>query len=156
MVVLLISGILAAVAVPTFFGQRVHANDAIAEERLDSAVGTLSTIWAEYQQFPSASTLAQDIAGQDDTLSIEAQSSTSQVTPPAPLSLATLSTSTAVELFAFGKGGRCLYIYDNESPASPGPGIWYGASTQPPANGTCAQTMSPPSGWQQSWGEAGA
>jgi len=158
MVVLLISGILAAVAIPTFFGQRSHANDSAAMERLDAAAGALGNIWAQYQSFPSSFTLAQEITGSDANLQATGGSQTSGVTPPAPIVVA--SGNGYAVLGAEGGGLACLYVAYDETDAGPGgaPGTWYGVTGYSPSQGSCAvsTSVSPASGWQRSWGAAGA
>ena len=155
MVVLLISGILAAVAIPTFLGQHKHASDAAAMERLDAAAGVLGEIWSQYQTFPSASALAQDMSGADPNLQAAASSQTSGITPPAPVVV--VSNATSVVLGAEGGGMACLYVEYNETASSPGPGTWYGKTDYSPSQGSCpvSSSTAPASGWQPSWGAAG-
>lgn len=167
MVVLLISGILAAVAIPTFFGQRKHASDAFAMERLDAATGALSEIWAQYKSFPAVSALASDMSGLDPNLSVEAGTATTGPTPPAPIVVTEPGGSNpppVVMLTALGAGQKCLYVYYSETVGyGPGqPGTWYGAG--PPSSGTCQVSgallagwagTAPASGWHRSWGALG-
>ena len=164
MVVLLISGILAAVAIPTFLGQHKHASDAAAMERLDAAVGVLGEIWSQYQTFPATScsstnpgcvTLQAAMSGADPNLQAAAGSQTSGITPPAPVVV--VSNATFVVLGAEGGGMACLYVEYNETASSPGPGTWYGKTDYSPSQGSCpvSSSTAPASGWQPCWGAAG-
>jgi prepilin-type N-terminal cleavage/methylation domain-containing protein len=157
MVVLLISGILAAVAIPTFLGQRRHASDSAAMERLDAAGGVLGQIWAEYRTFPAASTLAQDMSGADPNLQAAPGSQTSGITPPAPVVV--VSSTDFVVMGAEGGGMACLYVAYDETAGGPGggPGTWYGKTGYSPSQGSCPVSTStaPASGWQRSWGAVG-
>ena len=151
--VILISAILAAVAVPTFFGQRKHAAGSLTISRLDAVAGSLGEVWAQYRSFPSASSLAADISGSDPNLPAIAGSQTSGVTPPAPVVVS--STSTYVVAGAESGGLTCLYVAYDETASKPGPGTWYGKS--PANNGACVVSTgyTPTSGWQRSWSAMG-
>lgn len=166
MVVLLISGILAAVAIPTFLGQRKHASDAAAMERLDAAAGVLGEIWSQYQTFPPTScsstnlgcvTLEAAMSGADPNLRALAGSQTSDetlgITPPNPIIV--VSSNDSVILGAEGGGMACLYIEYNETGSRPGTS--YGKTNYSPSQGSCpvSSSTAPTSGWRSSWGAAG-
>jgi len=169
-VVLGISAILAAVAIPTLLGSRQGANDQAASARLDAAGGVLQEVWAEYQTFcvwvpgdptpnqsgcSNASLVAVMNGLQPGTVAGQTNGITSATTPPDPPVALVLAT-TAVELDAKAVGGYCLYLQYLEAP-SPllAAGTWY--ATSPADNGTdCSLNLTPVSGWHHSWGQAGA
>jgi len=159
MVVLLISAVLGAVAIPTFLGNRASANDATARYGIDATIGALSDVWAQYETFATSSVLASQLTGVDSGLDVVAASAATSQTPPGPLSLASLGPAD-VEVFAYSKAPKCLYAQVLKAPiTSLGAGNWYG--TGPGADlgaGVygCAVTALPASGWQKSWGAAGA
>ncbi len=162
MVVLLISGILAAVAIPTFLGPRRHALNAEVETRLDAAGTALGEVWAEYGTFQlppygGKGALADAISGLDPGLVLSWGSYTEGITPPAALIVTRLSPTTQpteVELMALSQGHRCLYLAYNETAAPPGAGTRYGAGH--PSSGVCQAMPLSSSGWQRSWGATGA
>lgn len=153
--VLLISGILAAVAIPTFFGAHRHAADSAAMGHLDAAAGVLGEIWAQDRSFPSASTLATDMSSLASSLPVQAAGNTSGITPPAPVTVA--ESAGFVVVGAEGGGLACLYVAYSETASSPGPGTWYGKTGYSPSQGSCPVSASytPASGWQRSWGAMG-
>ena len=176
MVVLGISAILAAVAIPTLLGNRRGANDQAATDRLDAAAGVLQEVWAEYHTFcvsaPAATTttttttqptcsdasLTTVMNGlQPGTVAGQTGDVTSATTPPhAPVAL--VRSATAVELGAEAVGHRCVYLEYLEAPSSVLPaGTWYATGPALADNGTaCYITLTPVSGWHHSWGQAGA
>ena len=162
MVVLLISGILAAVAIPTFLGPRRHALNSEVETRLDAAGTALGEVWAEYGTFQlppygGKGALADAISGLDPGLVLSWGSYTEGITPPAALIVTLLSPTTQpteVELMALSQGHRCLYLAYNETAAPPGAGTRYGVGH--PSNGVCQAMPLSSSGWQRSWGATGA
>ena len=174
MVVLGISAILLAVAIPTLLGNRKGANDQAAAARLDAAAGVLQEVWAEYHTFcvsisPGSSgcsdasfTTAMNGLG-PGTVADQTSGVTSATTPPAP-PVALVRSATAVELGAEAVGGHstsawlCVYLEYLEAPSSVLPaGTWYATGPALADNGTaCSLTLTPPSGWHHSWGQAGA
>lgn len=155
MVIILISAVLAAVAIPTFLGQRRHAADSSAMERLDAADSVLGEIWGEYHAFPTGSALASAITGLDANLQASSGAQTTGVTPPAPVVVA--GTSTQVVMGAEGAGLACLYVDYSETASGPGPGTWYGESKFTPSQASCQVGFSvvPASGWRGSWSALG-
>ena len=155
MVVIMISAILAAVAIPTFLGQRRHAADSSAMERLDAADSVLGEIWGEAHTFPTGGALATAITGLDANVKATAGTQTTGVTPPAPIVVA--GTATQVVMGAEGAGLACLYVAYDETAAGPGPGTWYGESKFTTSQSNCPVSISvaPASGWHGSWSAMG-
>ena len=172
--VLAISAILAAVAIPTFLGTRRLAGDQAATDRLDAAAGVLGEIWAEYHSFcvssPAATTTSASGSGCADAslttamngldtgiVAEQVGTQTSGVTPPAPPVVQVVS-ATQVEMEALTSGHRCLYLDYLEAPtASLSAGTSYAKGPALADNGTeCYMASTPVSGWWSSWGEVGA
>jgi type II secretory pathway pseudopilin PulG len=175
LVVIGISAILAAVAIPTFLLQRHQASDQSATDRLDAAAGVLGEIWAEYHTFcvavPAATTTTNTSGGgcadaslttamnglDPDVVADQAGNQTLGPTPPNP-PVIQVFTSTAVEMAALASDGRCLYLDYLEAPTDQlSAGTWYGRGPALAQNGTeCYMASSPVSGWWSTWGETGA
>lgn len=155
-VVLLISAVLAAVAIPTFYGSHRHASDAAAMAELDDAVSVLGELWAEDRPaFPPQSSLAKDMEGLSPNLQARSGGTVSEVTPPAPV-VVSEPDATMVVAEALGAGQECLYVVYNEGPGGPGPGTSYAKAA--PSSGTCPAPpglSSPAPGWQRSWADLG-
>jgi len=94
---------------------------------------------------------------QPGTVAYQTSGTTSGITPPAPPVIQVLGP-TAVELGAEAVGGQCLYLEYLEAPSLFLPaGTWYATSPPFADNGkACALSATPVSGWQSSWGQAGA
>lgn len=176
MVVLLVSGVLAAVAIPTFLGSRRQAADQAAGDRLDAAASVLGEVWAEYHTFcvpaPAATTTTTQAGGCQDaslttvmnglepgTVADQAGDETSGVTPPAPPTVLVRS-ATEVEMGALTTGRRCVYLAYLEAPSSVsylGAGVWYATGPALAQGGqVCWLAATPVPGWHRSWGQAGA
>jgi type IV pilus assembly protein PilA len=116
MVVVLIMGILMAIAIPTFLSSRNSANDTSAESNATNAVTSLKSYYSSYQNFTATgsqldSTLPWSTAVGGGKLylqvgAISAGTFTASTTSPA--------TGTAFELTSQSKSGNCYWVYDDE------------------------------------------
>jgi type IV pilus assembly protein PilA len=124
MVVVLIMGILMAIAIPTFLATQGSAHDAAAKSNATNALTNEKAYFESNQVFldaPSSTngnTLDSNLpwgTGANDVVAMAGV--TPFATPFAEISSGTTSTILLIE--ANSKSGDCFYIYDNESGATP-------------------------------------
>jgi type IV pilus assembly protein PilA len=138
MVVVLIIGILLAIAIPTFLGARDRANDRSAQSNLRNALTAEKTLYTDGQVYTStgaAAGISALVAVEPSLTWAAAVSSTS-----ARSVVATTFQSPATTVVVFDKSatGACWYIGDVSAPSA-NPGTYYmkdktcGAATDPGA-----------------------
>ena len=126
MVVVLIMGILMAIAIPTFLSTRGSANDASAKSNATNAYTNEKSYYASNQSFLAASTTTTGDS-LDDSLPWG--------TALGDVAAYTSTTNSDVLIVAGSKSGNCFYIMDSES--SSAAYIGYAEDTGN-ASGTCA------------------
>jgi type IV pilus assembly protein PilA len=121
MVVVLIMGILMAIAIPTFLATRGSANDASAKSNATNAFTNEKSYYASNQVFEDVAGSATTGDSLDDTLPWGAVSG-SGATKGDVNALAYTSTALTTEgngpiviIEALSKSGNCFYIADNEA-----------------------------------------
>jgi type IV pilus assembly protein PilA len=128
MVVVLIIGILVAIALPTFLGARDRANDRAAQSSLRNALAAAKTIFTDDDSYVGASTTELEATEPSLTYVGSATDSTDANT----VSVDVYQNVTANDSFsaaALSASGTCFWIND-ESPS----GTFYGTGTA----ATCA------------------
>ncbi len=117
MVVVLIMGILMAIAIPTFLATRGSANDAAAKSNATNAFTNEKAYYASNQVFVTADTAGDTL---DDSLPWGAVSATAdQGNVEAVASeVSSSTTDNAVVVEALSKSGNCFYILDEENSSS--------------------------------------
>ena len=111
MVVVLIIGILVAIALPTFLGARNRANDKAAESSLRNGIAAAKTIFTDTDDYSTvtAATLKQtepSLNFLDDPTAAAA---------PTDVSVAVATTTTTddtVDMASLSKSGTCFYLED--------------------------------------------
>lgn len=137
MVVVLIMGILMAIAIPTFLSTRSSANDAAAKSNATNAFTNEKSYYAANQVFLAAST-TETGATLDDSLPWG--TGNGQVQADVTTSGGCTGNGTcAVLILAQSNSGDCFYIYDSETSGSAL--IAYDATTA-----TCSTSITLPSG----------
>ncbi len=133
MVVVLIMGILMAIAIPTFLATQNGANDAAIKSDLTNGVINLKSYYADSASWPAATTAA--LNGLDSSLTWNAE--TSSTAPAAGATANTVdvyTTGSTAYIYGCSKSGACYYIKDVEGA---GGGEFYSSSgasvTSPPA-----------------------
>jgi type IV pilus assembly protein PilA len=142
MVVVLIIGILLAIAIPTFLGARDRANDRSAQSNLRNALTAEKTLYTDTQTYTDTAT-----AGPPTGISLLAgvePSLTWQATAPAgPRQVAaTVAGGTTVVLVAHSDTGKCFYLADVSSPGT-NPGTFYASGPAPCVLNNAAPTTAP-------------
>jgi type IV pilus assembly protein PilA len=144
MVVVLIIGILVAIALPTFLGARNRANDKAAQSGLRNALAAGKTIFTDTDDYSTVTT------GAGGTLKLTEPSLdyvTTDSTGPTEISVdvaTTTSTDDTLDLAALSKSGVCFYLEDVS-----GSGTTFGKDTSATAATTCAGTdaLAAAGGW---------
>lgn len=133
MVVLLVLAILLAIAIPTFLGVTVSANDRAAQSNLNTV---LTNAKAQFQSN------GQSFTGGTDPVSTASLSSeepslnytTGASTGPGSISWAVATGGNGLVLAALSTSGSCWYVVDNTSgvTGSPIPAPWGSTATDAP------------------------
>jgi len=154
MVVVLIIGILIAIALPTFLGARNRANDKAAESSLRNGLASAKTCFTDRDAYvwtvPSAGSCnAAALATIEQSLTFSAGASTD----PNQVSVNALNANNFLE-GSYSKAGNCFYIWDNQGTG--GNGTQYTEVTGVAATTGCtapATTAAPAgsTGWSSSW-----
>jgi type IV pilus assembly protein PilA len=115
MVVVLIIGILVAIALPTFLGARNRANDKAAESGLRNSIAAAKTCFTDKDTYNDATTPCD--AGTLATIetSLQFVDSPTESTGPGQISVV-LNTTGGVDQWgagAYSKSGTCFYILDD-------------------------------------------
>jgi type IV pilus assembly protein PilA len=149
MVVVLIIGILLAIAIPTFLGARDRANDRSAQSNLRNALTAEKTLYTDSQTYTDTSNASGLVALQG----VEPSLTWQPAAPTAPRQVAaTVTGSTTVVLVAHSDTGKCFYIGDISAPG-PNPGTYYASGPAPcvlnnvPAPPFVAHATGPASQW---------
>jgi type IV pilus assembly protein PilA len=144
MVVVLILGILIALALPTFLGARSRAQDAAAEATLRTALTAGRVIYATSSRGPSGRYLDATIP---ELESVEGSIVLVDETTPssAPTTVSKDTTTGVLYLAAYSKSGKCFFMHD-DPPNDVGYAIVGGV---PPSECYAANTTGLT--WQQRW-----
>ena len=156
MVVLLIMGILMAIAIPTFLGVTGGANDKAAQSDLTNALTSAKSYYVAQQTFSGFDSAV----GAADEPSLKwaplaaaagtAGNNTVYINAPS-------TTGQSLELASYASDGVCWYVLDVQSSSSTwistangisNSGVYYGGT-----KGGCS-TAAPASGWTTSYGAA--
>jgi type IV pilus assembly protein PilA len=144
MVVVLIIGILLAIAIPTFLGARDRANNRSAQSNLRNALTAEKTLYTDNQVYT-----ATDVAGITALGGVEPSLTWQTAAPTKPRQVsATLTGTASIVLAAHSDTGYCFYLADISSPGTPA-GTYYssdkngcGAVPAVPGAGTVIKTNS--------------
>jgi type IV pilus assembly protein PilA len=139
MVVVLIIGILVAIALPTFLGARTRSQDRAAQSDLRNALVAAKTLYTDNSDYTDASST--NLAVVEPSLSYIAAGVASAAGNDFAVSVATVSATewAAARLSA---SGTCFYVRDE----STGPGTEYGEGT-----GACTGTQADTSATNPEW-----
>ena len=149
MVVVLIIGILIAIALPTFLGARRRAQDRAAQSDLRNAIAAAKTAYTDVDNYATATVAG--LSAIEPSLTFVA-AGTASAAPAYEVSVA-ISDVVAGDnqVWAAARlsaSGTCMYIKDVSASGGAGagntPGTWYGIDdTAPVCTGTVALTSPP-------------
>ena len=123
MVVLLIMGILMAIAIPTFLGVTSVANDRSTQSNLTNVLTSAKSVYAQADGFPVTATMTSRLKSDEPAFSYTTGASTKQ----SLISVITSATATGTTLGLAAwmtKTGLCWWVTDKES--GTGAGVTYG------------------------------
>ena len=123
MVVVLIIGILIAIALPTFLGAKNKANDKAAQSGLRNAFTNAKAIYTDQDAYPAQAALVTALTNSEPALSFVANNAPS--TGPNVVSVKQVSASVIV-LAALSKSNTCFTFKDDETS-----GVHYGPPGTP-------------------------
>lgn len=120
MVVVLIMGILMAIAIPTFLSTRGSANDASAKSNATNAFTNEKSFYASNQAFESAGTISGDAAAATAATALDDSLPWGDATAAGEFVTAYAygTGSPDVVIEASSKSGDCFYILDMETASS--------------------------------------
>jgi type IV pilus assembly protein PilA len=135
MVVVLIIGILIAIALPTFLGARNRANDKAAQSGLRNALAAAKTCFTDHDAYDDGNGNVCDDAtlGTIETSLTFVDSTSPGSTGPNEISV-DVPSSTVWDAAAWSKSGTCFYIEDDSQN-----GTFYGSAAVA-AGGDCLGT----------------
>jgi len=123
MVVVLIIGILIAIALPTFLGAKNKANDKAAQSSLRNGFTNAKAIYTDQDAYPAQAALVTALTNAEPSLGFVANNAAS--TGPTVISVKQVS-ATVVVLAALSKSGTCFTFKDDEQS-----GVHYGPPGTP-------------------------
>ncbi len=136
MVVVLIIGILLAIAVPTFLSAQKNAKAKAATSNLRTSLSAAKTVYAEKQDYSAASMSLANLQAAEASLTWNVGTASAE---PVEISVATAASNDVVGLANRSKLGFCYYIID--SVANTGGGTTFGKSVATAAACTAVTTM---------------
>jgi type IV pilus assembly protein PilA len=114
MVVVLIIGILIAIALPTFLGARNRANDKAAESSLRNALAAAKTCFTDHDSYNDGTTACNKATLDTIETSLTFADSPATSADPNTVSVAD-PTDTVWAAAAYSKSGTCFYIQDDST-----------------------------------------
>jgi len=111
MMVVLIIGILIAIAMPTFLGAKKKAGDKAVQASLRNAFTNAKSIFATQEAYPATAALVTDLTTSEPSLQFV--NNTTPSTGPNVISVMQVS-STVVVLAGLSRSGTCFTFQDNE------------------------------------------
>jgi type IV pilus assembly protein PilA len=143
MVVLLIMGILMAIAIPTFLGVASTANDTSTQSNLANVMISAKAIYAKGDTYPKTPTMAAQLQGSEPEFTFETgtpKAALTASTKQTQIAVATNATATGTVFVAVAymtKTKECWVAKDTASGSKPG--VQYGFLT--PASGKSTVTV---------------
>ena len=146
MVVVLIIGILIAIALPTFLGARNRANDKAAESGDRNGLAAAKTCFTDKDAYYNTAAICTSGALGNIETSLQFVDHAASSTDPNIVSV--LADSTNIEyLAAWSKSGTCFYVMDD-----PANGTFYGsAAVAAPGTGCTADAAKAAAPAARSW-----
>ena len=153
MVVVLIIGILLAIAIPTFLGARDRANDRSTQSNLRNALTAEKTAFTDKQVYSADVSLGPPVGvlkGIEPNLVWQAAATGPAATDPSnAVNVMSADGATTLVLAGHSKSGTCFYIQDIAPPGASS-GTTY--ASNPDAAGVCpAAPATGSANWKASW-----
>jgi type IV pilus assembly protein PilA len=135
MVVVLIIGILIAIALPTFLGARARAQNKAAQSSARNALSAAKTVFTDTDSFPVSATMVTKLTASEPDLTFQTTASGSANTVSVAVNTAAIdgvAVGQVIGLAALSDSGTCYELIDVEgSPATAtnSGGVHYGNTT---------------------------
>jgi type IV pilus assembly protein PilA len=114
MVVVLIIGILIAIALPTFLGARNRANDKAAESSLRNALAAAKTCFTDHDTYNSTAQVCDEATLSDIETSLTFVAAATSSADPNTVSVDSSDASGNIwSAAAYSKSGTCFYVSDD-------------------------------------------
>ena len=141
MVVVLIIGILVAIAVPTFLKAQENAKSKAAQSNVRTGLSAAKTVYSDLQTYASATMTTGVLTEAEPSLTWIAGATGST----APQEVAVAGNASALYLAVKSASGDCFYLRDVVAQATggPAPGTYYGRSNSVTGNCVAADTVTP-------------
>jgi type IV pilus assembly protein PilA len=142
MVVVLVIGILIAIALPTFLGARQRAQNRAPQSSLRNGLAAAKTVYTDADTYPATATMVTNLGTTEPSLTFQSAASTSANIVSVSVPTATtngVAMDQVVGMAALSASGTCYMLVDYEaSPTGGVAGVHYGT------NATCsgAQALS--------------
>src|SRR4051812_20288909 len=140
MVVVLIIGILIAIALPTFLGARSRAQNRAAQSSLRNALVAAKTMYTDTSTYTAADDSATGLSTVEPSLTYVATG----VASATPTTVSVSAAATVWAAASASQSGTCFYIKDTAS--TPTAGTTYGSGT-----GNCTGTQAVTSATLAAW-----
>jgi type IV pilus assembly protein PilA len=128
MVVVLIIGILIAIALPTFLGARQRAQNRAAQSSLRNALTAAKTLYTDNDNYSSAT--ATNLGAAEPSLTFQSAASTGPKIVSFAVGNVTGTDQQKWYAAALSDSGTCFYIQDVAATGgTPSAGTWYGQGT---------------------------
>ena len=162
MVVLLIMGILMAIAIPTFLGVTGSAKDKGAQSDDVNADTVAKVYYENNQSYTGLSTTY--LASASHSITYDACGAQSSEAAGNAVDVCVGTGGNSLEFASYSPTGICWYLVDSQNASGASSfgtasGTWYGYSTTTtgsPATYACPSTKAPTSGWKNAWPAAPA
>jgi type IV pilus assembly protein PilA len=142
MVVVLIIGILVAIALPTFLGARQRAQDKAAQSGVRNALAAVKTIFTDTDDYSGVS--ATSLTATEPSLQYTQVDSTGPTQVSWAVSSSSGTLNDIVKLAALSQAGRCFLLVDN---ASTGTTLTKNTSATASTNCAGSDAPGPTAGW---------
>jgi type IV pilus assembly protein PilA len=139
MVVVLIIGILIAIALPTFLGARTRAQNRAAQSSVRNGLSAAKTVFTDADNFPASATMVTKLTASEPDLTFQTAASADPNTVSVAVNAAAIdgaagsaTSGQVIGLAAKSDSGTCYMLIDFESAVTAGTaGVHYGT------NATC-------------------
>ena len=147
MVVVLIIGILIAIALPTFLGARQRAEARAAQSSVRNALVAAKTSYTDVDSYNNVS--VNNLTSIEPSLTYQAAASTGPTTVSFAIGTNGALTDQEVGLAAMANSGTCYFLRDDANIGGTNPpGTHYGSTTTPAScTGAFAQTNANATSW---------
>src|SRR5436190_15335973 len=146
MVVVLIIGILIAIALPTFLGARARAQNKAAQSSVRNGLSAAKTVFTDTDSFPVSATMVTKLTASEPDLTFQTAVSTGANSVSVAVNTAAndgVAVGQIIGLAALSDSGTCYTLIDVEgSPATAtnSGGVHYGTATAANCTGANALT----------------